>query len=50
MALGAQRGTVIWLVLRQVFMLAGSGSCDRCAHGAGHLEIRRIFSFRCETK
>ena len=50
MALGAQRGGVIWMVLRQVFVMAAVGLHDRPSRGARHLEIRGIVPLRDEAR
>jgi hypothetical protein len=41
MALGAQRVRLVWLVLREVLLLAGIGIAERAA-GAGAIEAGRI--------
>ncbi len=49
MALGAQRGTVVWMVLREVCVLAAVGARDQRAGGASGVEIGRIVPIRHEA-
>ena len=49
MALGAQRGGVIWMVLRQVFVLAIVGPGDRPACGSCDVETGRVVLIWDET-
>ena len=43
MALGAQRGEVVRMVLREVLVLAAAGLAIGMATALSHVEIRRIF-------
>ncbi len=50
MALGAQRGTVVWMVLRDVLILAILGLAISLPVALGASKLARVSSFRSQTR
>ena len=50
MALGAERRRLIWMVLREVFVMAAVGPRDRLAGRAGDDEVRQVVPVRDEAE